>query len=107
MARKITAWEQRAAAAAAEAAVAEAAAAVETPQEETPPETEARRHRSPVEDSAGAAPAPVSAGTAPAPRRPRGNAARGEWVAYAEALGLDVDSEATRSEIILLVNSVD
>jgi len=43
--------------------------------------------------------APVAAETGPAVARPRGNASRAAWAAYADAVGVEYGEDATRNEI--------
>lgn len=39
--------------------------------------------------------------------RPRGNASRDEWAAYAQSLGIEVPEDAGREEIKALVDDLD
>lgn len=48
----------------------------------------------------GAATAPGGDTTGGEPVRPAANAPKGQWAAYAEALGLDVDPKATKADLV-------
>lgn len=85
------------------ALVAEAVEAQEAA--ETAPETEEITEVTEVTEEASSTPEDVhEAEPAPAPERPAGNASREAWATYAASTGVTFPEEATRGEIIALVD---